>query len=290
MKKRVPNRHTIREVESYWQTLYLVEIRFPGYTREVRHLYYELAEDYCPTPTKEDIAESILESFDPDLSVKNDEKLNTKLKELKLSDEKKAVQEWLAAINRYEQGLSETTIDNLFRKTFGFANIPSIDEPKTQTKANDYGIWLRFATWTPEEAVEFSLGENSSDEYHTRLDVLKGEIEDNPQYDPLLPQYFYKIAKELQWKLPIKQTDIKEYESESIYSISSQSKNYIYKTLIGMAMQKFEFKQGKFHEKKYVNSIIEGVEKAGFSITDQTIKKIFRNAWDEIQLLPSRKK
>ncbi|MES0871272.1 hypothetical protein [Pseudovibrio sp. SCP19] len=165
--------------EDVLQILYLLELRFPGYTREVREFFYEVEEEYNPKPNRKSIAQLIAEKFDPDLTDKKNSEHNKNHILLRSKEHSEAVLEWLDTVERYEgelERLKREGIDKIFRKTFGISERQPLCAEVLATSKQEskrYENWLRYAIWTPEEAVEFSLGENMSTEHYTRLKQLE---------------------------------------------------------------------------------------------------------------------
>lgn len=59
---------TERLDEQEWQVLHILEARFPGFTREVRHRFWTLTDDSRPELTPFEVASRIRKAFNLDLS------------------------------------------------------------------------------------------------------------------------------------------------------------------------------------------------------------------------------
>lgn len=266
--------------ENEWQVQCLVEARFPGYTFEIRKLYWDMVDNRDARFTLEEIV-SRLDYFQLDLTdTKIAEPSPKQVKSHPIPHE--AAVSWLKLVTDYEEALFKrkaAEIDQIFRKAIGLPIIDNV-KPKTDLTGREqpqYELWLRFARWTPEEAVEFSLAGRPEPEFMNRLSELIDKS--GLDLDFLVPCDFILWAKETGWKLEIGFQGVQALDPSQISLLQAKRKKSYEKIILGVANDKFGYSDTSNNQDK-AKQIAEAVERGGFSINQTTVANILRELDD----------
>lgn len=266
--------------ESDWQILYCVEARFPGFTREVWGYYWR----YTPPPDEssrepqsslEERARILSEKFDIDLTVVD-------------GNERKAassIKDWVSGVDEYYDQLGKLKARELyveFKKSLG---CHSLNSQEGATSTDDYeGVapeaMLRYAYWNIDDALTYFSKVVSSPDLDKCREDLKASIGSGVIHPEDKPSEFIKVAQSEGW--------VGEFYNEDVSSIYPDSKEYyiakrkrtLLVILISLAIEYCGFKpSGNNSAARVIDHLTSRYD---VRITSETVRKILRDAWDNL--------
>lgn len=258
--------------ESDWQTLYCVEARFPGFTRDVWDYYWRHKESSREFPASlEDRARGLKDKFDIDLAVTD-------------GNEREAasnIKEWVSGVDEYYDHLGKLTAEELyveFKKTLGF-HMPA-PQKRSHNSDIDAGpspeIMLRYAYWDIDDVVIFFSNFVDGPDLDSLTEFIRDSIKDGKIDPEDLPSKFVILARSADLANVPSINDISDIYPESLeYYTSNRVKN-IMTVIAAMAKSKF----GYLAEKNNTAStdIATIIQNDGIDITSETVRKILQRA------------
>lgn len=261
--------------EQEWQVLYILEARFPGFTREVRHQYWELEDCKRPRLTPFEIASRIRRACDPDLSDKS--LLPSR------SDDNGAVREdtgteqvknWLQQVMSYQEaleGLGKGDLYERFKDALLNHVFPAASATQTRATENRRASLLRYAIWSEDEAAEFLLHGCPTDHLEERSEAIKSALSSEQIAHPHTPDALLEWAEEKGWKYGAAKSEVRKISQEVIFALEPKRLRSLYLIILATAIDAFEHRR---NESPAIERIVGAGDRNGITIHKQTVRKV----------------
>ncbi len=285
MKRRNRNE---RLTEDEWKIRHLVTSRFPGFSGEVFDRYWDMVENRKKDYSKSKIARELYEDFEVDVQdLEANSDSSTQIKRAKSVEE---VESWLECVIQFYSEIPGSGIKlDIFFRNYLSHNSPAdfrYEFPKIEAKlhtsatSEDYDNWLRYNSWTLEEAAEFASKGRDKDEFSQYLEKIEAKFGSQSKDIPprISPCDFIVFAKDQGWDDAVPKPGSDSAEVECLEQVHPSRIAAIDNIILGIAISKFGF-DPKDQRSPAPMKIQSALERKGHMVGQETVRRILRSAY-----------